>query len=217
MPAKSFCKSGFSASIYRMLRQNITAASVYSNVRRHSIEMLPTCYHNHPFEALCALASRERWCWKIVCTTCGHMLFRYALRQLASGKSPNDEDWLVHKDYPVLRRGSPLRELGPIPPLASWPIEEQARLAKILSTADILVIASACIFPDWLGYLGLALHYTEDVERRNHSLTHAWCPQLQRLVRPASVASNMLSKLSMGQEGVLTWCNLEAVERGVLA
>lgn len=145
------------------------------------------------------------------------MLFRYAFRQLASGKSPNDEDWMVHKDHPVLRTGSPIRELGPIPPLSSWPIEEQERLAKILSTANISAIASACIFPDWLGYLGLALHYTEDSERRNQTLTHAWCPQLLRRIRPGSVASNMLTKLVTGQEGVLTWVNLEAVETGVLA
>jgi hypothetical protein len=49
------------------------------------------------FESLCKLASDEYWCWMLCCGTCGHMHFRYALSELAAGKSPTEESWLVHR------------------------------------------------------------------------------------------------------------------------
>jgi hypothetical protein len=167
-----------------------------------------------PYEALCELASHERWCWNIICTTCGHMLFRYALRQLAAGVHPNDARWLMHSDHPVLSRGSPLRELGGVPPLSAWPLDEQRQLVQILASADIAAIRAQCKFPDWLGYLGLALCYTEDAERENHVLTQAWAPQLSRLVRPASAAARFLADLTPQSDNVLTWRALETVELG---
>jgi hypothetical protein len=48
------------------------------------------------FEELCKLASKENWCWNLVCTTCGHLHFKYSFLELASGKSPTDSNWLVH-------------------------------------------------------------------------------------------------------------------------
>ncbi|MDD3940441.1 MAG: hypothetical protein PHQ01_02615 [Candidatus Pacebacteria bacterium] len=33
----------------------------------------------NPFVALCEYASQNNnWCWKIICTTCGHSVFRVA-------------------------------------------------------------------------------------------------------------------------------------------
>ena len=49
------------------------------------------------FEELCELASRENWCWKLYCTTCGHMDFRYSFSELADGKSPGEREWQIHK------------------------------------------------------------------------------------------------------------------------
>ena len=106
-----------------------------------------------PFEALCGIVSRERWCWKLYCTTCGHMLFRYGLRQLALGAHPGSTDWLVHSDNPTLRTGATLRELGAVPPFSGWPREEQWKLKAIVKDSDIGSIASKATFPDWLGYL----------------------------------------------------------------
>lgn len=169
-------------------------------------------FSSQRFESLCTLASREHWCWKMVCTTCGHMLFRYALRHLSLGADPGSSDWVVHRDHPVLRRGSALRELGPIPPLASWPIEEQRKLKEMLKTANLSSIAAGCSFPDWLGYLGLALHYTEEAELEDHALTHSWVPQLARLVPDDSPAYKMLAELEADRAKPLTWRHLEAVE-----
>ena len=77
------------------------------------MDMSDMVHRDNPFEALCSLASREHWCWKMFCTTCGHMLFRYAFRQLASGTSPDDEGWLVH--HPVVQSEYSLQGLGPRP------------------------------------------------------------------------------------------------------
>lgn len=140
------------------------------------------------------------------------MLFRYALRQLSLGADPASSEWVVHRDHPVLRRGSPLRELGPIPPLANWPIEEQRKLKEVLQTANLSAIAASCSFPDWLGYLGLALHYTEEAELEDHGLTHSWVPQLARLVRAGTAAHRMLIELEADTSKPLTWRDLEAVE-----
>ncbi len=170
----------------------------------------------HPFEALCNIASCERWCWKMRCSTCGHMLFRYALRQLALGVDPTKPTWVVHSDHPVLRRGAPLRQLGPVPSLGGWPIEEQRRLIAILRTADIQIIASKSAFPDWLGYIGLALHYSEDAEIEVHDLTRIWSPQLAHSVRPGSSASCLLAELANDPIRTPTWRHLETIESAAL-
>ena len=64
----------------------------------------------NPFEALCALASKEGWCWKLTCITCNHMYFRYGFMELARGKHPDGPDWIVSNSrreelYPTLGRG----------------------------------------------------------------------------------------------------------------
>lgn len=140
------------------------------------------------------------------------MLFRYALQQLAFGADPGSSAWVVHRDHPVLRRGSPLRELGPIPPLAGWPIGEQRKLKDVLQTANLSYISTKCSFPDWLGYIGLALHYTEDAELEDSELTYAWAPQLASLVREGSAAHRMLLEIESNGAHPLTWRHLQAVE-----
>jgi hypothetical protein len=140
------------------------------------------------------------------------MLFRYGLRQLALGADPGKPTWVVHSDHPVLRRGAPLPELGPVPPLSGWPIEEQRRLVAVLRDADVQAIASKASFPAWLGYLGLALHYTEDAEAEDRELTRSWAPQLANLVLPDSSAWHLLEDVVADQKRTLSWRHLEAVE-----
>ena len=145
------------------------------------------------------------------------MLFRYALRQLALGAHPNKPGWVVRRDYPVLLQGSALQELKQEPPLWGWPIEEQRQLINVLRTADIAHIASTCTFPDWLGYMGLALHYTEDAEHETHLLTRAWAPQLALLVPSNSLAASLMGDLAGDSTRTLTWRHLECVESSFLA
>lgn len=179
--------------------------------------MSPEQEKTRPFEALCELASRERWCWDLGCTTCGHRLFRYALRQLAAGRHPSESAWVVRSDRPGLKRRSLLRELGPLPPRGDWPVEEQRALINVLKAADIAWIASRCTFPDWLGYLGLGLHYTEVAEHETRELTRAWSPQLAEQVPDKSPAALLMRDVSRDEARTLSWWHLECVETSVRA
>ena len=149
------------------------------------------------------------------CTTCGHMWFRYGLWEIAKGVHPDATDWRVSGDRQDLMRGSSAPELGPVPPLAGWPLDIQRSLCAILAKASLASVRSACTFPDWLGYLGLALHYSEDAERRGRLITQSWAPQLARLFPEASPVTMLLADVSGRPDGILTWRMLESVEIGM--
>lgn len=165
-----------------------------------------------PFEALCELAAREHWCWKIICTTCGHMCFRYGFRELSRGKHPSSPGWLVSRHDPDLYSGGEPRELGPLPLLGGWSIESQRALASVLVNACLSDIRSEARFPDWLGYLGLGLFYCKDSERYDRLLTKQWAPQLlEMLPRHARSRSNLREILN-DPKRFLTWSYLGIIE-----
>jgi hypothetical protein len=165
------------------------------------------------FEALCTLADRERWCWKIHCGTCGHGDFRYGLSALSSGGHPDSADWIV-------RRGAGAEieaRMGPMPSFESWPIRQQRQLQKIIGDADIQGIAEACSFPDWVGYLGLALHYTEEAEREKPVISRGVARRLGQLVIPGSPAQTLLrSRAAAEGDERLTWEDLGSVSDNLL-
>ena len=164
------------------------------------------------FDALCELASQERWCWKINCTTCGHMHFRYALHEILIGNHPDSSSWVVSMSHPALNRGSQSSELGSIPPRwESWPLAEQHQLSDVLVGANIATIRETCTYPDWLGYLGLGLMYCKDVERETRALTKSWVPQLLG-ERDNAHAQQLLLSILASSEMVLTWEMLEVLE-----
>ena len=158
------------------------------------------------------LAAKESWCWKIVCTTCGHLYFRYAFRELVQGKHPQSADWRSGKAHHQELHD----ELGSVPPLGGWPIPDQRALASVLAGARLKDIASRARFPDWLGYLGLALLYSEDVEREDRSLTKAWVPQLLEILPPQARSRPHLQGILDDPASVFTWRHLEEVESDLL-
>lgn len=172
----------------------------------------PDNLSRNPFDCLCELASKERWCWNIFCRTCRHINFRYALHEIARGKHPAGNDWLIHADNPYLKRGSAVQGLGPVPLRQSWSLEEQASLVHAIQHADISNIASSCSYPDWLGYLGLALYYANDAERRDRKLTQSWGPQLMDMTSQSSRAARKLTAACTSVERRLNWEVLEALE-----
>jgi len=100
---------------------------------------------SNPFEMLCKLATMEEWCDKLYCGTCGHTHFRYGLLEIAHGKSPADDDWIVNNtitDYHDL--------IGEIP--KTFSIEDKLSLLEICLETNI----KGSKIP--LGYLGLVLH-----------------------------------------------------------
>lgn len=168
------------------------------------------------FEALCTLADREKWCWNIHCGTCGHGVFRYGLSALSSGAHPDSADWFVRWGP-----GAGFTEIdarmGPMPSFEGWPISQQRQLQRVISEANIQRIADECSFPDWLGYLGLALHYTEEAERQNPVISRSVAPQLGRLAIPGSPAQNLLSSRAAAEgDERLTWDDLGSVEFNLL-
>ena len=174
--------------------------------------MTTATVNSNAFEALCDLASKEEWCWRFFCTTCGHMYFRYGFRELAHGKHPHSLDWrsgrVHHHDLH--------RDLGPMPPVGGWPISEQRAIAVVLAGASLKDIASHVRFPDWLGYLGWGLLCSESFERRERLVTKAWIPQLIEMLPEQTHSRATLQELLNDPAGVLTWRHLEGVESGLL-
>ena len=160
------------------------------------------------FNALSYLASEEQWCWNLFCTTCGHAQFRAGLWSLAHGAHASDPTWPMHHALGTSTENT--RRTGS--PIGYWPMNKQGCLAQVLAAADLSAIAVRCAFPDWLGYLGLALRYTEDAERADRVATHTLVPQLVRLVRPDSWVSSWLAGIVSNPSRVLTWRDLGTVE-----
>jgi hypothetical protein len=167
------------------------------------------------FTDLRILASEQNWCWNIHCGTCGHGVFRWAFRALSKGKRPGMPDWNVSWGPRV--SFTELEALnGAMPPFDGWPLPEQCTLQNVIAGADLKRIASACKSPDWLGYVGLGLHYTQDAEAEQPRLTRALVPQLAILVNPRSMAAELLAGLANPNGHTrLTWSDLSAVEGAI--
>lgn len=161
------------------------------------------------FESLCKLSSDEQWCWRLFCRTCRHINFRFAFREIARGKHPLEPGWVVYAKNPFIQRGGSVPGLGPVPLRQDWSINEQAQLVDVIHGANLLAIASVCRSPDWLGYLGLALHYTEDAERRDRILTLSWGPQLIDMTLPGSRSERVFRSVVDDPTKCLTWERLK--------
>lgn len=159
------------------------------------------------FEAVCLLADSERWCWRITCTTCGHWAFRYAFLQISLGRHPSKADW----EHPASMSDATLR-LGSLSAATTF-VRASRVFYDVVSSASVVRIAGACRCPDFLGYLGLVLFYTDGWEPINRALTLRWGEELRTIVRPHSVAETRLRTLLGNEQMVLTWPDLEQVER----
>lgn len=159
------------------------------------------------FESLCKLAAKEQWCWNLACTTCGHEVFRSAMRDLAGGLDPESAAWTVHRAslQPTVATRRPAQPLG------DWPHDEQALLQQTAVGCDLDVISRLAAFPDWLGYIGILLRYTEQAEASNRLLTRAFVPQLIKFVRPNSRGLELLREIERGSRP-LRWTDLETIE-----
>ena len=153
------------------------------------------------FEQLCVLASRENWCWKIYCTTCGHLHFRYSFLELTHAKLPAEEGWLIHStttSYPFTFPRHFTRA-------------QSERVIDICKEADLKIIASECKFPDWLGYIGLVVHHFGAADHDRH-LSISWGLQLRNLVPPASRSRERLEAICSDSASALTIKDLEMIE-----
>jgi hypothetical protein len=164
------------------------------------------------FEALCALAAQEQWCWNLSCGTCGHGVFRWGLRALAQGHRPADPTWSVHWGAGVAFADLEVQN-GPQPPNpGDWPARDQERLQRIVARATLTNIAAVAAFPDWLGYIGLALFYTEQAEAKRALITRALGPQLRAFVVEGSPGASWLTDLADAPDARLRWADLSRIQ-----
>lgn len=163
--------------------------------------------HRHPLVALSNLAAKERWCWNLACTTCGHMHFRFALQHIGRGQHPDSAAWTIHRD-----RGVPDSPA----PRSPFPDQEQLALVTLLSTVQVSELAASAPFPDWLGYLGLFLRYSDDAERSAGTATRNLVPQLRALVEAGSPAAAHLTRLGVDNNDRLRWNDLGVIEGNLL-
>lgn len=164
--------------------------------------------NKNAFEKVCEMASKENWCWRIHCGTCGHMYFRYAFKELTEEKHPDGKGWVT--TGLARNQGERFKEFGPPPKhprYTGWLLRDQAILIDIFSQASLKTISDHCKFPDWLGYLGLALLYTKDMERRKRTLTKAWLPQLRQI--DSGGLDTKVSCSSQDENYILTYMDLE--------
>ena len=96
------------------------------------------------FEQLCRVASKNNWCWRIGCTTCGAQHFRQGFYYVGQGLVPDAETWKEDKNKINFEH--------------NFPKEVTNKLLSIICDANLMNIHRSCLFPDWLGYLGLVYH-----------------------------------------------------------
>ena len=157
-----------------------------------------------PFLALCKLASKESWCWDLTCTTCSHSHFRYAFKELISGKHPNKVGWEVNKNTRITR--SVVRML---PSMGSFTEHEQEILSQLVLEVSLEEIRTTSKSPDWLGYLGLVLVYCNN---RKVQLSEVWTPQFLRILPQSSRAYDAMQDIKRGVRSI-ELDDLEAVEK----
>ncbi len=162
------------------------------------------------FEALCELASMERWCWRMDCPTCGHAYFRLGFREILRGNHPDQATWTV-SGYCL--HGLMEFDMDQLPKIGGWPIPHQSYLSRILARASLQWIARNVRHPEWVGFLCLGLLYCEDTEREDRKLTRAWVPQLLEML-PAEAAGRQALEAMMHEDaqGVLLWQMLRELE-----
>lgn len=150
------------------------------------------------FEALAKLASEERWCWKIHCTTCGHLHFRYAFLQIANGVHPDEKGWVVHKNTTRYHRS-----LGPIPkgPMSDFSLKNKEHLLlQPCIDSNLKKIALHCIFPDWLGFLGLVLVHMKSPTSIFLKLSKNWAFQLNNMLNSGIQSRSVFSLEESGSK-----------------
>lgn len=156
---------------------------------------------------MCRLAAAESWCWRIPCTTCGCGPFRSALDDLSHGLHPFTPEWRCY-GAGARRRPPAVREVDSNEELAD-------RFARTLTEASLRRIASACPWPDWLGFLGLTLAALPMRVACSRSLTVSWAGQLVPMCH-SRAGGSALERCLADEVRRLFWQDLKEVEYEVL-
>ncbi len=174
------------------------------------------------FEVLC----EARYCWRLGCTTCGTWPLKADLYRLILGFHPDDPDWQCEFRCVETETGTaPYLEIVVQPERGKFPsrypeypppreLSETDQLKLQTVVKDVRIARLNMAEPRWLGYLGVALKWCEEVEQHNKILTHALVPQFAELL--ASGQPHARQSFQHIIDSHLTWQNLEEVERALL-
>ena len=144
------------------------------------------------FEQLCKLASKNNWCWRIGCTTCGAQHFRAGFYYVGQGLIPDATSWREDRNKIHFER--------------NFPKEVTNKLLSYVCEANLMNIHKSCRFPDWLGYLGLVYHFFGGFGNYFGTallmgnipmmdVTKNIAPQLRNMVEESSDSYNFLSEI----------------------
>ena len=155
---------------------------------------------NNSFEQLCKFASDNDWCWRLHCTTCGHVNFRRAFYEVGRTGQFRPDNW---------------GQSGTYGPGSALPVVIQNDFLAICAAARIESIAAQCRFPDWLGYLGLALSDARGrgpVSEAYWLVSQRWAKQLVAVLAGYDESSSQRLTLAARGLALLDIADLEAVE-----
>ncbi len=141
------------------------------------------------------------------------MHFRYGLYELSKGRHPEETAWRT-KRHPPNRFTGLLGDLQTI----TEAIQHSECLHQILSEASLQEIATQCRFPDYLGYLGLGLYYTDQLEQQHRLLTPVWVLQLSEMVEEGTSKAALLRQKSIPDKLAdvpLIWSDLDGMEHAI--
>jgi len=137
------------------------------------------------------------------------MHFRYAFAELAAGKSPEDQTWLIHRKSTRYSDS-----LGALP--RSYSEDQKEMVLRICLEANIVSIASSCKFPDWLGYLGLVLDHMYSAANTYKLVSSRWASQLKELVVSESPIYDSLNEIAEQNNLLINIQHLEACEQNIM-
>ena len=60
-------------------------------------------------------------------------------------------------------------------------------------------------YPDFLGYLGIALHYSQSAENENRILTEKWIPQFIDIINADSKKQIVQLENTLSDNKIFTW------------
>ncbi|MBM3255882.1 MAG: hypothetical protein FJZ04_00200 [Candidatus Moranbacteria bacterium] len=131
------------------------------------------------FTALCEYASKNNWCWKLFCTTCGHGSFKIAFSKIISGQHPDRTSfWPNGKDNAaLLKKADQYRDFW-----SESSVANQMKLASIVADAKLSEIKDVAKYPDWLGYIGLVIHHCPSRESRE-KISESFLPQFISMLK----------------------------------
>lgn len=159
----------------------------------------------NPFELHCIKASQKKLCWDLFCSTCGAGEFRYGIYATTKGFTPkNPAQWKSLRNSfrrPILHY--------------DFSFEEYSQFSEIAKNTSLRTLSETCLFPDWIGYLGICLNWFELHERDHRLLTIPWGAQLLDLCKRKDYLPMELIEKIESESSYLNYQDLEFFERAL--